>query len=105
MLLVAEHHLSPSQTGVSEVYSVIFWAIFINCCFNTGYPSNTGQMIPILRNDELRWMFDEQELLFAGMLLVEAEHSSEADNSVTSQDKLHPHCCENLKCNIMELCV
>ena len=71
MLLIAEHHLSPTQTEVSEVYSVIFWAIFINCCFNTGYPSNTGQMIPILRNDELRWMFDEQELLFAGMLLVE----------------------------------
>jgi len=38
-------------------------------------------------------MFDEQKLLFAGMLLVEVEHSSEADNSVTSQDnKLHPHC-------------
>jgi len=58
---------------------------------------------PSLRNDELRGMFHEQELLFAGMLLVEVEHSSEADNSVTSQDnKLHPHCCENLKYNIME---
>jgi len=47
-------------------------------------------------------MFDKQELLFAGMLLMEVEHFSEADNSVTSQDKLHPHCCENLKYNIME---
>jgi len=57
---------------------------------------------PILKNDELRGMFDKQELLFAGMLLMEVEHFSEADNSVTSQDKLHPHCCENLKYNIME---
>jgi hypothetical protein len=58
---------------------------------------------PILRNDELRGMFDEQKLLFAGVLLVEGEHSSEADNSLASQDsKLHPHCCENLKYNIME---
>jgi hypothetical protein len=46
-------------------------------------------------------MFDKKELLFAGMLLVEVEYSSEAGNSVTSQDnKLHPHCCENLKYNM-----
>lgn len=37
------------------------------------------------------------------MLLVEVEHSSEADNSVTSHDdKLHLHCSENLKYDIME---
>jgi len=68
ILLIVQQYLGPSGARIkSSVYYFMDNFHKHLFFFNTEHSKNKGQMILILRNDELSFMFDRYGLLFSGL--------------------------------------